>query len=551
MQLLWAKPGESSQKQSLIERISTQQAFVKIVPITLLIILLSVAFLSVFTLANQFGITVDEPEENNFAPYVLKWYDTLGKDTSFMTVYPTSNIQEHGAIVDVIIAEAQRVFGNQWQTRAIVTGLFAFLGIVAIALCGFELGGWWAAFLAALSLWLYPRFFGAMFNNAKDVPFTSAMILVLWVVLLFARQWDTKRKYLFNSVLLGFLIGFAEAVRIVAIFWYVIIGVLFVGWWLYNGRDTIKEKLVLANLGKQTLAGTLIAVISLLTMTALWPYIALDPIHNLYHAIIVMSKYPWSATVPFAGHVYQAYNLSRFYIPGWLLVGSPPAILFFAVIGGLFACTTLIKNKLRETKIVVIGLTLLLPLGVMMYLRVTLYDGMRQFLFLVPPLLLLGVYGFIRLFDLLARKKQTLVIVAFVLLALATQVQVVYDMVQLHPYEYMYFSPLIGGVSSANGNYDMDYWGVCNKPAADWLAQNYKQYSTASSPSVFTAYNTGQITPYLPSVFRASVAFTGNPDFYISTTRFGDDKAFPTYSVIHTESVQGYLACVVKVKPHP
>src|SRR5437667_103538 len=201
-----------------------------------------------------------------------------------MAYHPSSSIQKHGAIFDVIIAEAQRVFGQQWHTRAVINGLAAFVGVVAIALCGLELGGWWAALLAALSLWLYPRFFGAMFNNSRDIPFTSVTILILWAVLIFVRQWEMRR-------------------------------------------------------------------------------------------------------------IYHAYNLPRYYSPGWLVVGSPPAVVIFAAIGGLFACITLIKSKFMDTKIVLICLALMLPLGALVYLRSTLYDGMRQFLFLVPPLILLGVYG--------------------------------------------------------------------------------------------------------------------------------------------------------------
>ena len=549
MQLSWTKSRESSTKQSFIEKLSKQQVFRKTVPLILLSLLLLMAFISVFTTANQYGITIDETEEDAYAPYVLHWYETLGRDTSFMTVFSTSSIQEHGAVVDVVIAGAQQVFGHHWQTRAIVTGLFAFIGIVAMALCGFELGGWWAAFLAALSLWLYPRFFGAMFNNAKDVPFTSAMVLVLWALLFFMRQWDTKRKYLLLSVLLGFVLGFADAVRIVAIFWYGILGLLCLGWWFYNWRSTVKEQRVLAQLGKQVLAGAIIGSISLITLIALWPYIALDPVHNILNAIRVMSKYPWAFSVPFAGHVYHAYNLPRYYTPGWLIVGSPPAVIFFAIIGGLFACFTLFKNRQMASKLVVISLALLLPLGAMMYLRTTLYDGMRQFLFLVPPLLLLAAYGFLSLCTLLLRKRQPLLVGILVIVALATQVQVVYDMANLHPYEYMYFSPLIGGVAGANGNYDMDYWGLCNKPASEWLAQHYTEYTSDPTPSIFAAYSYNQVIPYLPGNFHPVTNTTDNPDFFVTTTRFAHDKAFPTYTVIHTESVQGYLACVIKVKP--
>ena len=42
-------------------------------------------------------------------------------------------------------------------------------------------------------------------------------------------------------------------------------------------------------------------------------------------------------------------------------------------------------------------------------------------------------------------------------------------MVRLHPYEYVYFNPLIGGVRGAQGKYMLDYWGLAFKQAADEL----------------------------------------------------------------------------------
>jgi hypothetical protein len=337
-------------------------------------------------------------------------------------------------------------------------------------------------------------------------------------------------------------------VRIVALFWYVILALLVVGWWIHYGQRLVKEKQVMANLRKQVVAAVIIVVVSLITIIALWPYVALNPVRNLFDAYMTMRNYPWSEAVPFAGRIYHAYNLPRYYSPGWLVVGSPPAVVIFAAIGGLFACTRLVKSKVMDTQIVLICLALLVPLGALVYLRSTLYDGMRQFLFLVPPLILLGVYGFMSLFTFLVRRRQMIAVVGLVVLALGAQVQVIHDLVALHPYEYMYFSPLVGGVPGATGKYDMDYWGVCEKPSAEWLASNYTTYTDHPSPTVSTPYAFEMVTPYLPGVFR-SVERTNNPDFYISITRLGRDHELPSYKIIHTESVQGYLACVVKVKP--
>lgn len=70
----------------------------------------------------------------------------------------------------------------------------------------------------------------------------------------------------------------------------------------------------------------------------------------------------------------------------WLVIGSPPAVIFLALIGGLVTYLKLIERRVIQIQILVIGLTLLFPLATLIALRPTLYDGTRQFLFLAVPL---------------------------------------------------------------------------------------------------------------------------------------------------------------------
>jgi hypothetical protein len=518
------------------------------IPLFLLGALLLIALISVFTQADTYGITIDEALQDQYGRSLLAWYQTWGHDRSFLMYRPNYYMPQHGAIFETIVAWFQHrlaPFWGPWHTRAVVSGLAGVVGIGAMALCGWELAGRWGALLAALSLYLYPRFMGAIFNNSKDVPFTVATILVLWSVLLLARQWEKRQAYLRNSALVGFLIGLAASVRVNAVLWYPILLLLFAGWWLHAGKRMWKERKVFSNLRKQAGAAVLIGGGSLGTMCLCWPYILLNPLVNLYDSVMVMRKYPWTGGVPFAGQTYIATRLPRSFAPWWLFIASPPAVIVFASLGLLFVSITLLQRKSVRPDILIIGLALFFPLALIMGLRATLYDSLRQFLFLTPPLLLLAVYGFLSLFRVLREQKKQVLLVGLILLTLLSQGQVVKDMYDIHPYEYTYFSPLIGGIPGASGKYEMDYWGICNKPAAEWLAQNYRRYTDKENPTVTNAFSQDQIMLYLPNTFRVD---GGTPDFYISLTRFDMEKHFSKYKVIHQESVQGHVTCVVKVK---
>ena len=53
-------------------------------------------------------------------------------------------------------------------------------------------------------------------------------------------------------------------------------------------------------------------------------------------------------------------------------------------------------------------------------------------------------------------------------------------MVDLHPYEYLYYNSLVGGLKGAYGKHESDYWGLGYKEAVLWFNKNIndpkKQY---------------------------------------------------------------------------
>ena len=142
---------------------------------------------------------------------------------------------------------------------------------MAIALCGYELGGYWIAFLAALGLWLYPRYYGAIYNNPKDIPAAVTMMFILWAALLLIKQWDQQMRFIRNSILVGFCIGLAASIRVNAVIWYAILSLLLIAWWLLHGKRVWQEKRVPAELVKQGVAASIIGTTPLLTSLSSFP----------------------------------------------------------------------------------------------------------------------------------------------------------------------------------------------------------------------------------------------------------------------------------------
>lgn len=528
--------------------------FSKYLPLILLGGLLLAGLVTIFMEADNYGITIDEPQQDAYGHAVMEWYATLGKDTSFLTGFPSdANLPEHGGIFDAGIAAIQQAFppSEHWHVRRIVTALSGLLGLVAIALCAYELGmgSYWMAFLAALALWFYPRYYGAIYNNSKDIPAAVTTMFVLWAVLVFMKEWEPKKHFVRNSLLVGFCIGLAAAIRVTAVIWYLILGLVVLAWWLLQGRSVQQEGRARSELARQVLAAGIVGFSSLLTMMAFWPYIFLNPIGNLLHSIKVMSQYPWNGMVLYNGVTVPAEHLPRTYAPEWLIIGSPPTLIVFALLGFGVACLWAVKKRVIDPRIGLVILSFVVPLGTIVGLHSVLYDALRQFLFLVPSMILIAVYGFVQIVNYLGNRKQKTLrwaAVGVAALTLVSYALVAREMIELSPFEYTYFSPVIGGLPGAEGKFETDYWGTCTTQAQEWLDQNYQHYTSIAGPSVEVRTYQYPSEPLLMPTFHENDT---NPDFYIASTRYKLDQRFPRYKIIHIIAVEGVPLCVIKVNP--
>lgn len=99
------------------------------------------------------------------------------------------------------------------------------------------------------------------------------------------------------------------------------------------------------------------------------------------------------------------------------------------------------------------------------------HDGWRHFLFVYPSLVLMATFGWYLWFTSFRSKAFRLFSVILLLVLLSENL---YSIISLHPYQYIYFNPLLGGVRKAYGNFETDYWMLSVKEAAEWLIRHEK-----------------------------------------------------------------------------
>jgi hypothetical protein len=96
--------------------------------------------------------------------------------------------------------------------------------------------------------------------------------------------------------------------------------------------------------------------------------------------------------------------------------------------------------------------------------RPAMYNGIRHFLFVLPPLAVAGGLAASVAASWLRRFGRTAPAAATALFLLGIALPV-FDMTRLHPYEYVYFNHFAGGVRGAQNRFMLDYWGLAFKQA--------------------------------------------------------------------------------------
>jgi hypothetical protein len=202
-------------------------------------------------------------------------------------------------------------------------------------------------------------------------------------------------------------------------------------------------------------------------MGLLWPWSILEPL-NPVRAAEYFDKFfekPWREL--FAGKIISVTAMPADYLPRLFVLKLPEIMLVLGlagVAGALFAATQRQLPLSRRANFVLVTLAAILPILVAMLAHPAFYNGLRHFVFVVPPFAAIGGLAGAWLFEraLALGTIATTVIVATFIGGTALPIS---DMVRLHPYQYTAFNWASGGVRMAHENYMLDYWGLAFKQA--------------------------------------------------------------------------------------
>ncbi|MGC2072379.1 MAG: glycosyltransferase family 39 protein, partial [Pseudolabrys sp.] len=301
------------------------------------------------------------------------------------------NLYKYGGGFDMAAALAAKILPfDLFETRRLVGACVGIVGLIATWRIGRHLGGPIAGLIALVLLAACPLYYGHMFINAKDAPFAAAMaVLLLGLVRAFEEYPRlSARTVALTGIGLGLVFGSRILAGIVAPYFFAALLLIAAG----EARSTGVRQSG-ARVGEFIWRILPALVLGYLIMGLLWPWSILEPL-NPVRAAEYFDKFfekPWREL--FAGKIISVTAMPADYLPRLFVLKLPEIMLVLGlagVAGALFAATQRQLPLSRRANFVLVTLAAILPILVAMLAHPAFYNGLRHFVFVVPPFAAIG-----------------------------------------------------------------------------------------------------------------------------------------------------------------
>lgn len=456
---------------------------------------LGIVTLIVLATFRDYGISWDETLQNTYGEKLIALYATGFQDRSALTYV---NLYLYGGLFDMLAALANMVspFG-EYETRHLLGGLVFVAGLLGGWRLAALLAGPRAGLIALICLAATPLLYGHGFINPKDSPFAWLTVWALYYACRILDNPDAPER----KALLGFALalGLALGTRVMALAIIIYLGAIYLVLAWIRARAPAPALKAFCRL---CLPVAVVLPLTLAVMAFFWPWSVTAPF-NVVGALETFSHFTWQPKVLFMGELVPSAQLPPVYLNRLLFFQLPEHILAGLLAALVFAAAhvrragfDLRTAKVRQYALMVMAIAL--PLIGFAVLRPVVYNGLRHFLFVVPPLVILGAIGIDRLFAAALAWRPALGGAAVAGLAAGLVWQGV-AMIKLHPYEYISFNLIKGGIAGAEKSFELDYWGTSLGEVTRGLAAYIKRQPDApAAPKIFVCGDRTSVSYFLP-----------------------------------------------------
>jgi hypothetical protein len=416
----------------------------------------------------DYGLGWDDYTHAEYADLLLRMYGSGFKDTGALSF---ANLYMYGGGFDMVAALLHKVIPLElFETRRLLGAIVGVIGLAVTWRLARRVGGPIAGLAALLLLALCPTFYGHMFMNPKDAPFAVAMVILMLGLVRLAEEYPSPSPRTILIVGLGAGLSIGSRILGGLALVYGLAG--FVPLFLeeihtHSAREALHRFLHVMYVLMPGL------ILGYLVMGLIWPWSIMEP-GNPFHALTYFSHFfekPWKEM--FDGALVSVPDMPWSYLPTLFALQLPEVLLGLLIAGVVGTFMLLPRDNVparRKTILLMLTLAATLPLVTAMVKRPALYNGIRHFIFVIPPMTVLAGVAFARGMNWLKENRRSWQPAAVAVFAFGLLLPLA-EMIRLHPYQYTHFNHIAGTVRSADSLFMLDYWGLALKQASDGLRE--------------------------------------------------------------------------------
>ncbi|CAN5293571.1 glycosyltransferase family 39 protein [soil metagenome] len=401
----------------------------------------------------DYAISNDEGVQHRYGELIVAYYESGFTDQS---LFKLDNLYLYGGLFDIAaLGLAQIVPVDQYELRHLLCALIGIGGIAAAGATARLIAGPRAAFFAIVTLALCGSWYGGMYNHTKGIPLAAFMAGAMYFLIRASRDLPVPRMR--DVIGFGVMTGAALGIKSLSLLLVGYAGLAILinlprpvaGHWQERARFAMRSALWF-------LPAFMIAYV---IMIAAWPWAALSPL-NPVRGLLSFSEFHYHIRTVLFGKFYEMADVPRSYVPTYIAIRLP-----LLTLGATLLTLTLIALPVRaggiggtrRRELGLIAFAAIFPVACQVVTEGPALDGCRHFLFVFPPIAVLAGVGMSASIGALARLHRNAVIVWLAVVATCftwTAGKLYY----LHPYEYLYYNQLVGGLEGASRRFVTDYW---------------------------------------------------------------------------------------------
>ena len=490
-------------------------------------LLVVILFVLVAATFREYAVSNDEGLQQHYGDLIIAYYRSGFTDRS---VFNFSNLYLYGGLFDIIAALLAHVLPfDLYDIRHVMSAIAGIGGVIATWATARMIAGPRAGLMAGVALAICGVWYGGMFNHTKDVPFASAMMGALYFLIRAGRDLPDPRRG--DIFWFGILLGAALGLRATGLLMFGYAGVVIIlySWPLRQQSWSDAARQAVRSLARFVPAFAIAYVI----MIACWPWASLEFL-NPIRGIFAFAHFNYPIRAILAGQVYFMSEVPRWYEPDYLAIKLPLLVW----LGAAAALLSVPISALRRTRGTPAG-TRFLEIGILAFVIVfpltcqvvghgPSFSGMRHFLFVVPPIAALAGIGAHLLLSGLEARQRAVGFAAMAAMA-AFCVWDVVTLVRLHPYEYLFYNSIVGGLEGASRRYETDYWVNIMPTAVKDLEAYVDKTDSHAHPTTRLGYTVAVCGEQVSFENEAdkSLHFTrdwSHADFFIAPTHMNCDR---------------------------